>query len=192
MGRSWWRARFFESHTADSGAGGPADRCPDHHREYHHRQGAFGGFSRQSIAVEATGTFVVAGGSPAGVMRVDPGAQTIVSDATTGSGPSFASGMLTGIVVEPTGDLVVIDTAQDIVARVNPVTGNRTVISSNANAMIGSGLAVHPMSITASAMGPCLWRGVDTCSRWTPTLACAVWLLTCLACLTWLSKLPAQ
>ena len=62
----------------------------------------------------------MAGGSPAGVMRVDPltGAQTIVSDATTGSGPSFASGMLTGIVVEPTGDLVVIDTAQDIVARV--------------------------------------------------------------------------
>ena len=49
------------------------------------------GFFARSIAVEATGTFVVAGGFPAAVVRVDPltGAPTIVSDATTGSGPQF-------------------------------------------------------------------------------------------------------
>ena len=110
-------------------------------------------FSTQSIAIEATGTFVVTGSFPAAVVRVDPltGAQTIVSDTTTGSGPSFGSGVLTGIVVEPTGDLVVIDEEQDTVVRVDPVTGNRTVIS--ANAVIGSGPAVRPRSIAASATG---------------------------------------
>ena len=73
----------------------------------------------------------MAGGSPAAVVRVDPltGAQTIVSDATTGSGPSFGSGGLTGIVVEPTGDIVIIDPEQDTVVLVDPFTGNRTVIS---------------------------------------------------------------
>ena len=65
--------------------------------------------------------------------------------------PQLRAGELAGIVVEPTGDLVVIDRAQDTVVRVDSFTGNRTVISSNSNAMIGSGPAVRPRSIAASA-----------------------------------------
>jgi sugar lactone lactonase YvrE len=119
-----------------------------------------------SIAVEAAGTLVVKGkrdGQEA-VMRVDPttGARSIVSDATTGSGPPFGPRVL-GIAVEPTGDLVVIDEAQDTVVRVDAVTGNRTVISSSA--VIGSGPALAPAlapdSIAASATGTLFVTGFD-------------------------------
>jgi len=107
-----------------------------------------------SIAVEAAGTFVVAGGVPgAAVMRVDPqtGARTIVSDATTGSGPTFGTRALTGLAVEPTGDLMVIDAAHDTVVRVDAVTDDRTVTSSSA--VIGSGPALFAESMAASATG---------------------------------------
>jgi sugar lactone lactonase YvrE len=110
-----------------------------------------------AIAVEASGAFVVIdfspGVSPGAVVRVDPqtGARTIVSDATTGSGPTFGTRALTGFAVEPTGDLVVIDAAHDTVVRVDAVTGDRNVISSSA--VIGSGPALFAESIAASATG---------------------------------------
>jgi sugar lactone lactonase YvrE len=117
-----------------------------------------------SIAVEATGMLVVVSLSGSGsetdaVMRVDPqtGARTIVSDATTGSGPPFGPLALQGIAVAPTGDLVVIDATHDTVVRVDAITGDRTVISSSA--VIGSGPALFSESIAAGATGPLFVAG---------------------------------
>ena len=61
-------------------------------------------------------------------MRVDPqtGARTIISDATTGSGPPFQE--LGNIAVEATGDLVTADHGRHAV-RIHPVTGDRTIVS---------------------------------------------------------------
>ena len=60
--------------------------------------------------------------------------------------------------------------------RVDTPTGNRTVI---ADAVIGSGLVVSPDSIAASATGSLFVVGSGRLfQRWTPTLACAVWLVS--------------
>ena len=92
------------------------------------------GFFARSIAVEATGTFVVAGGFPAAVVRVDPmtGAPTIVSDATTGSGPQLRS--VHGIAVEASGAFVVVSEGPSnriplTLVRVDPLTGARIIIA---------------------------------------------------------------
>ena len=109
------------------------------------------------------------------VVRVDPqtGARTIVSDATTGTGPTFGTRSLMGLAVEPTGNLVVIDAAHDTVVRVDAVTGDRTVISSSA--VIGSGPALVSGSIAASATGALFVAGRGFLFQVAPTLACAVW-----------------
>ncbi|MBI3329121.1 MAG: hypothetical protein HYZ81_20755 [Nitrospinae bacterium] len=92
--------------------------------------------SPRAIAVEADGQLVVVGGScffslcsGQQVVRVDPrtGDRTILSDASTGHGPPFAS--THGVAVEADGQLVVVDRARGAVVRVNPVTGDRTIVS---------------------------------------------------------------
>jgi sugar lactone lactonase YvrE len=99
------------------------------------------GSDPRGIAVEPTGWLVVADGDSTGsildpgrVVRVDPtsGARTIVSGTTTGTGPIFHR--LTGIAVEPTGQIVVVET--DRVLRVDPGSGARTIVS---DATTGSG-----------------------------------------------------
>ena len=45
----------------------------------------------------------------------------------TGAGPTFTSPV--GIAVEASGDLVVLDFGLDAVLRVDPVTGDRTIVS---------------------------------------------------------------
>ena len=96
------------------------------------------------IAVEAGGTAVVtdSGGDPK-IIRVDPmsGDRTVVSDATTGNGPALQ--FPRGIAVATDGSLFVVDggrTAEDRLFRVDPVTGDRTIVSS---ALVGEGPALE-------------------------------------------------
>lgn len=57
-----------------------------------------------------------------GLLSVPTPAQSIV-----GSGPAFS--FLEGIAVEASGSLVVLDVPRGAVLRVDPVTGDRTIIS---------------------------------------------------------------
>jgi len=86
------------------------------------------------VAVEATGTLVVADGALAAILRVDPvtGDRTLVSGPGVGSGPPLEGSK--GIAVEVSGSLVVHNPVS--VIRVDPVTGNRRVV---ADADTGSG-----------------------------------------------------
>jgi len=81
------------------------------------------------IAVEASGTLVVADPILQAVLRVDPvsGDRAIISDATTGSGPAFDFPQR--LAVEASGTLVVVDINLLAVLRVNPTTGDRMIIS---------------------------------------------------------------
>jgi hypothetical protein len=101
------------------------------------------------IVVEPSGTLVVVDNGLRAVVRVDPqtGARTIISDATTGSGPMFQR--LGNIAVEATGDLVTVDHGR--VLRINPVTGARTIVSA---ASTGSGPAFFvPSEIAVEPTG---------------------------------------
>ncbi|HEY1598881.1 MAG TPA: PEP-CTERM sorting domain-containing protein [Pirellulales bacterium] len=76
-----------------------------------------------------------------GLVIVDPttGDRTVLSDNTTGAGPNFASPE--GVAIEPDGDLLVADRnggpgGAASIFRVDPLTGNRSIISSNG---IGTG-----------------------------------------------------
>ena len=120
------------------------------------------GFSAQSIAVEATGTFVVAGGFPAAVVRVDPltGAQTIVSDATTGSGPQLRS--VHGIAVEASGAFVVASEGSSnriplTLVRVDPLTGARIIIA-NITTDGGRSVVFLGKASPLKQRGPSSWR----------------------------------
>ena len=100
--------------------------------------------SPQGIAVEAAGSFVVTdfNGDKAAVLRVDPntGQRTIVSqcsdvdpstgecgDTTFGGGPPFV--FPRGIAVEAAGSFVVVAAHAEAVLRVDPNTGQRTIVS---------------------------------------------------------------
>jgi streptogramin lyase len=109
-----------------------------------------------SIAVEASGTFVVMGTCcgfelfSSYMLRVDPvsGDRTTVSGLGIGSGPPFA--VPSDVAVEASGALVVVDTGPQVL-RVDPVSGDRTVISSPE---IGNGPAlVGPLGIAVEASG---------------------------------------
>ena len=126
-----------------------------------------------SIVVEADGQLVMVSRSLQAVMRVDPvtGDRTIVSGCTesnrlnnlicigetVGSGPPFA--FLEGIAVEASGHLVAIQgLGTGEVVRIDPVTGDRTVVSGwdgyLYNDPVGDGPPlVSPQGITVEADG---------------------------------------
>lgn len=90
------------------------------------------------IAIEATGTLVVADGDSSGgllaLVRVDPatGDRTILSAGSNsgfpvGSGRPFLSPF--EVVVESSGQILVTDYLVDALIRVDPLSGNRSVIS---------------------------------------------------------------
>jgi streptogramin lyase len=88
------------------------------------------------IAVEASGALVVVDNALSAVVRVDPrnGSRTLVSGCknsdctdTIGSGLPFLS--LRALAVARDGHLVVVDDRLNAVVRVDPVTGNRSLIS---------------------------------------------------------------
>src|SRR5215470_17024973 len=91
-----------------------------------------------NVALEASGAIVVVDASFGvdkwRIVRVDPvnGARTIVSDPTTGSGPGFV--FPDGLAVGPDGSLFVNDAhigslVPGAVLRVDPVSGDRTIVS---------------------------------------------------------------
>jgi hypothetical protein len=93
----------------------------------------------RGIAIEAGGTIVVGDGlgsfnEPDRILRVDPasGARTIVSDATTGTGPVLTGPY--GLSVGADGGIYVTD--GDSVLRADPFSGDRSVVSS---ATVGTG-----------------------------------------------------
>ncbi len=112
----------------------------------------------RGIAVEADGSLVVVDISLQAILRVDPltGQRTIVSSREVGSGPPF--GLLFGIAVEADGSLVVVYTGSSLdivsaVVRVDPRTGDRTVVSGG-NQNIGSGpFSLAPTGIAVEANG---------------------------------------
>jgi len=87
------------------------------------------------IAVEADGQLVVADRMLKAVLRVDPanGNRSILSDADTGSGPDLGGrdGRPNGIAVEADGTLVVTVAGFEAVLRIDPLTGDRTVLSNS-------------------------------------------------------------
>jgi hypothetical protein len=101
-----------------------------------------------AVTLNAGDIVVATGIGPAsakdhGLVLVDPatGNRTIISDNSTGTGPTFNT--TEGVAIEPDGDLLVTDlTAGGLgsrVIRVNPTTGDRTVISGP-----GTGAGVRP------------------------------------------------
>jgi sugar lactone lactonase YvrE len=120
-----------------------------------------------AIAIEASGSLVVADWSFGAVVRVDSGTGdiTLVSGLGRGTGPSMDSPE--GITVAPDGSLVVVggkfESGLGAVVRVAPDTGNRTVLSGCAasdpetgscTALIGTGPPlVSPIGIAVESDG---------------------------------------
>jgi sugar lactone lactonase YvrE len=118
------------------------------------------------LAVEANGDILVVdtyaaggGGNPGGaVLRVDPvtGARTTVSNnASPAGGPSFLEPL--AIALEADGGILVTNYASGngAVLRVDPVTGARTTVSTNASPPGGPSLAA-PLGITVESDGSIL------------------------------------
>ncbi len=88
------------------------------------------------------------------VFRVDPitGDRTIFSSASVGTGPGIEQAL--GIAVEPGGTVLVSGTSDFItgwIYRIDPATGNRSVVSS---AAVGAGAAlVNPQDLVVSPTG---------------------------------------
>jgi streptogramin lyase len=111
------------------------------------------------IVVEANGQLMVVDVLLGAVLRIDPGsgARTAVSGCVDsvgcadpmGSGPVFRSPQ--ALAVEADGRLVVVDDGRAAVVRVDPATGDRTVVS---DASTGSGLPfAFPIGIAVEATG---------------------------------------
>jgi sugar lactone lactonase YvrE len=113
------------------------------------------GLCPADIAVETSGQILVVdvctGASGQGALfRVDPvtGARTIVSDFGAGDN----AGGPTGVAVETSGQILLIDPFADVLFRVDPVTGARTVVS-----VFGAGdPGVGPAGVAVEASGQIL------------------------------------
>jgi sugar lactone lactonase YvrE len=107
--------------------------------------------SPKGVALERNGTLVVVDSFEGSVVRVDPltGNLTTISGGwpVVGSGPDFR--VPDGIAVESNGKLVVTDTTG--VLRVDPASGNRSVVSDSSH---GSGPSPYmPKGIAVEANG---------------------------------------
>ena len=114
----------------------------------------------RGIAVEADGSLVVVDSGLDAVVRVDPttGDRTIISmiidpddpdDMGMGMGPVWE--LPRGIAVEENGSLVVVDSVLDTVVRVDPETGDRTIISDNEMGIVPA--FVNPSGIAVEENG---------------------------------------
>jgi streptogramin lyase len=109
----------------------------------------------RSIVVEANGDLLVLDAGLAAIVRVDPanGDRSIVSDADTGSGPALGAGSSLDMAIEADGNIVVTvqESAAWAVLRVNPVTGDRSIVS---DADTGDGIRLFwPYGIAVEADG---------------------------------------
>jgi hypothetical protein len=83
-----------------------------------------------SLAVENSGTLIVANDFNKEIIRVDPktGNRSLISDVNNGSGPLFISPE--HVVVEESGNILVVDdTFPDTVFRIDSISGDRIIIS---------------------------------------------------------------
>jgi streptogramin lyase len=110
------------------------------------------------VAVEASGNILVvdpsAGtGGQGALFRVDPitGARTVLSDFGIGANQGVAP---VGVAVEASGSILVIDrtgsTGQGALFRVNPVTGERTLLSDFG---VGANQGENPLGVAVEASG---------------------------------------
>jgi streptogramin lyase len=85
------------------------------------------------LTLDQNGMIVVgdAGGGNPKIARIDPisGNRTIISDSSTGAGPSLQSPY--ALAVEAGGNILVTDTGLIALLRVNPITGDRAILSSS-------------------------------------------------------------
>ena len=140
----------------------------------------------QAIAIEASGQWLVVDNSLDAVVRVDPatGDRTVVSGCIiipdgpcvdspppspanlVGSGPEFVNPQ--AIAIEASGQWLVVDNSLDVVVRVDPATGDRTVVSGciiipeegpcQPPNLVGSGPElVNPQAIAIEASGQGSW-----------------------------------
>jgi sugar lactone lactonase YvrE len=142
-----------------------------------------------ALAIEASGTIVVgdaplAAPSFPAVIRVDPvtGDRTLVSGCSVfdfasstctvevGTGPPLGSPE--ALAIEASGAIIVGDTEAKALLRVNPASGNRTVVSGCANALcsatVGTGPPLdYPQALAVEAHGTLVVadRGVRTKTR---------------------------
>ncbi len=104
------------------------------------------------IAVEASGSLVMADRSrndgEDAIIRWDPGTGdcTVVSNGTTGTGTTLRTPQ--GIAVEADGNILVADAAHKSIFRVNPVTGDRTILTSSSSSSFNA-----PTGIIIEASG---------------------------------------
>jgi sugar lactone lactonase YvrE len=120
-----------------------------------HGSGPAFGFGPDGIAIAADGSLVVADTFGYQVLRVDPatGNRTTISSNSVGTGPTFD--YLFGLALEPDGHILVCDEdgfdGNGGIIRIDPATGNRTTVSSNA---VGSGPALNgPASLAVAPDG---------------------------------------
>ncbi len=94
-------------------------------------------FAPRGVALDAQGQALVVD-RDGQVYRVDPatGAVTVVSDETTGTGPLFAEP--SWIAVEKSGQILVTDL--DNLYRVDPVTGDRLILSGEPDELVGGSI----------------------------------------------------
>jgi hypothetical protein len=96
------------------------------------------------MTIDASGAIVFGDTTQGAVVRRDPvtGACTVVSNASTGSGPTI--GAIEHVAVEPSGDILALDTEIGELYRVDAVTGDRSVVSpaSQVNKFV-TGMAVE-------------------------------------------------
>jgi hypothetical protein len=117
----------------------------------------------EDVALEADGSILVADnatGTADRVIRVNPatGQQTLVSDNTVNTGTDLFTN-LAGITVEPSGQILVTVLDADAphgsggaVIRVNPATGQQSVVSSN-SVNTGTDRFAEPWGVTTNTSG---------------------------------------
>jgi len=120
-----------------------------------HGSGPAFGFGPDGIAIAADGSLVVVDTFGYQVLRVDPatGNRTTISSNSVGTGPTFD--YVYGLALESDGHILVCDIdgfdGNGGIIRIDPATGNRTTVSSNA---VGSGPALNrPASLALAPDG---------------------------------------
>jgi sugar lactone lactonase YvrE len=120
-----------------------------------HGSGPAFGFGPDGIAIAPDGSLVVVDTYGYQVLRVDPatGNRTTISSNSVGTGPTFD--YVYGLALEPDGHILVGDRdgfdGNGGIIRIDPATGNRTTVSSNA---VGLGPALNgPASLALAPDG---------------------------------------
>jgi Ca2+-binding RTX toxin-like protein len=127
------------------------------------------GIEPLGVAVESTGQILVTDWRVSKLFRVDPGSgqRTVLSDFSDAAMGAIGFGLF-GVAVESTGQILVAEEfffSNNVLLpgrlfRVDPTTGQRTVLSDFGNAAMGAtgarpiGVAVYPEPLTCNGLAP--------------------------------------